>query len=88
MSSIWLANDLKDRTAHIVALTLGYRFKLLGGGVPLPVRASAAGPLRRPGPGWGNASPDSRPMWPDLDPDVLSSPGVRRTRSLASGMHP
>jgi len=26
-NNIWLGNDLKDYTAHIVALTLGYRFK-------------------------------------------------------------
>ena len=27
VSSIWLGNDVKNYTAHIVALTLGYRFK-------------------------------------------------------------
>jgi hypothetical protein len=26
VSSLWLGNDLKDYTAHIIALTLGYRF--------------------------------------------------------------
>ena len=26
-NNIWLGNDLKDYTAHIIALTLGYRFK-------------------------------------------------------------
>ena len=25
-SSIWLGNDIKDYTAHIVAVTLGFRF--------------------------------------------------------------
>ena len=26
VTSIWLGNDFKDYTAHIVTLTLGYRF--------------------------------------------------------------
>jgi len=26
ISSLWLGNDVKDYTAHIVAVTLGYRF--------------------------------------------------------------